>query len=102
MNTQTNEQHFSPKLKGFFDWYLHEKPSWDRVMYKQVELTWHENNALVAAQQHITRTVRHESIEAGVERPVELTTQEVFEQHGVWLRNLTNAQLGIWKDVPRS
>jgi hypothetical protein len=101
MNTQPNEQHFSPKLKGFFDWYLHEKPSWERVLDKQVELTWHENHALVAAQKHIARTVQHET-SAGGHVPVELSTQEVFEQHGVWLRNLTNAQLGIWKDVPRS
>lgn len=84
----------SPKLKSFFQWYLMEKPSWNLVLDKQVELTWLENNAIVAAERFIARTVQHET-------SAELTTQDVFEQHGAWLRNLTDAQLGIWATVSR-
>jgi hypothetical protein len=96
-----SSNHESPKLKAFWDWYLNEKPCWDAVLDKQVVLTWRENNALVAAEKFIARTVRHEALERGIGAD-ELSTQEVFEQHGAWLRNLTNAQLGIWASTPRS
>jgi hypothetical protein len=92
----------SPKLKHFFDWYESERPSWNTVLDKVIELTWLENRAWTAAEKHIVGVVMSETYGSGTERPVQLTMQEVVEQHTTWFRNLVTAQLDIWQNTPRA
>ncbi len=85
----------SQGLKHFFDWYQSEKPPFSRVMDVNAPLTWLEHSAITCSAQFIQRSIAQE----GGSEP---SLEQVFEQHTPWLRNLSEGQLKLWNETPRS
>lgn len=92
----------SKGLKHWFDWYQSEKPCWEKANSNDpAAMTWNERIAVQGCSTFIINTLRQEALDRGELDP-RTTTQQVFENHTVWLRNLVDGQRKLWKEASRS